>query len=138
MIADAQDQQQRDQENDQPHNFAEEFRDDGLATLFEVKIPKIAIDQSDHHGGAQKRENGADVVAQVEIEPINPGSKVKSEGKGEELEKNAEPNAGATFQEPPDREGDEKCRNKNRNRGEVALGIGEGEHRSGMQGNAQE
>ena len=95
VVAEAQDKEERDQENDERDYFAEKLRDDRLATLFEIKIPEIAIDQRDHHRSAQEDQRGADMIAPAQIEPVNPGRGVEAEGEGKELEKDAERNAGA-------------------------------------------
>ena len=97
MVAEAQDKEERDQENDECDYFAEKLWDDRLATLFEIKIPEIAIDQRDHHRGTQEDQRGAGMIAPAQIEPVNPGRGVEAEGEGKELEKDAERNASASL-----------------------------------------
>ena len=95
MIAEAQHQEEGDQENDECDQFAKELRDDRLTTLFEIKIPEIAIDQRDYHRGTQEDQRGAGMIAPAQIEPVNPGRGIEAEGEGKELEKDAERNASA-------------------------------------------
>ena len=54
MVAEAQDKEERNQENDECDYFAEKLWDDRLATLFEIKIPEVAIDQRDYHRGIRR------------------------------------------------------------------------------------
>ena len=103
MVADAEHEQQRDKENDERDQLAEELRDHGLAPLFDIKIPEIAIDERDHDPGAEEGERGADVVAVAQVDPVNPERGVESQSEREELEDHSKANAGPALQQSADR-----------------------------------
>ena len=129
VITDAQDEEESDQKNDQRHQFAQKFWNRGLASLFEIEIPEIAIDQCDHHSGAEQSESGADMISPADIDSVNPKRGIEGEGEREELKENSEAHTGAPFKQTPEREGKEKGDDKNRRRRESALRFTEAEHR---------
>src|SRR4029077_16599402 len=94
MVAEAQDKEERDQENNECDYFTEKLWDNRLATLFEIKIPEVAIDQSDYHRGTQEDQRSAGMIAPAQT--VNPGRGVEAEGEGKELEKDAKRNASAS------------------------------------------
>ena len=54
VIAIAQDQKKRDEENESANDFTQKMRDRRLLSLFEIEIPYVTIDQSDNECSAQE------------------------------------------------------------------------------------
>ena len=101
VINEAEDEKQRDEENEESNHLAQEMRNGRLPLLFEIIIPEVTIDESDHHDGAHENKHGADVLPKLQRHAVGPDRRVKGCGDAEQLEQHTQPHARPALQERP-------------------------------------
>ena len=102
VIANAEHEEKGDEENEQRTQLTQKLRDDRLAALLEIKIPKITVDQRDDDCGAEEDDRRPDVIPPAQIEPIDPGAGIRAQSKGKELKEDANTLTGPPFQQAPE------------------------------------
>jgi len=93
-----------------------------------VSSPDVAVDEGYDDGGAQEDEDGAEMMAPVQIEPIDPGRGVAAEGESKELKENPQGHAGPSLEKTAERDGDQQGQDEDRNRRERSLCIQQSKH----------
>jgi hypothetical protein len=129
VIADGQNEKQRDQVNQERDDLAEKMGNRRLALLFPIRIPQIAIEECDEESGAQDEEGGADVVPPVDLDAVERGCGVERERETEKLEENTEAHAGLALKETAEGERREISRDENDRRHQRFLILEKLQHR---------
>src|SRR5712691_987195 len=92
------------------------MRDRRLFSLFEIPIEHVAVDQRYDEGRAQKNDGRAEMISPARVHAVNRQRGVERERETKELIENAQPDAGAPFQNSADGKRDKKCPDKNDDR----------------------
>src|SRR6266853_3333446 len=106
VITGTQDKEKRDQKNDPADNLTKKMRDQCLPFLFEIEIPNVPIDQSDHERCAQQDNGCADMISPGRVHAVKSEGGVERKRQTEEPEQEPKPHTCAPFQKPANRNRD--------------------------------
>ena len=65
VISDAQNEQERDEIDEERDDLAKKMGDGRAPLFFPIGIPEIAVKKRDEERGAEKKENGADMIPPI-------------------------------------------------------------------------